>query len=172
MTPVGHSLTGLALGVLGAPREASRRARAAYAALFVVLPNAPDLPLPGWGHSDYVVSHSLLANAALAALAARLVVASPRLLAHLGGTRGLACAALAWMSHMLLDAFYNHHKGVGIYWPFSSAHLDLGLPWFRTLHSARFDALTARILLVEAFFYGVVLLAAIAARAVEVRWRR
>jgi hypothetical protein len=172
VTPVGHSLTGLALGVLGAPRRASTRARLAYAAIFVVLPNTPDLPLPGWGHSEYAISHSLLANAALVALTARLVAASPRLLAHAGGPRGLACAALAWMSHLLLDAFYNHHKGVAIYWPFSDAHLDLGMPWFRTLHRPRLDAPTARILVVEAVFYGMVLLAAVAARALEERRRR
>ena len=33
----------------------------------LVLANALDLPLPGWGHSRYLVSHSLLLNAGLIA---------------------------------------------------------------------------------------------------------
>ena len=42
-------------------------------------------------------------------------------------------ALIAWSSHFLLDAFYNHGRGVGIFWPFSSSKLALPVPWFSTL---------------------------------------
>jgi hypothetical protein len=171
VTPVGHSLAGLAIGVLGAPRGAGWRARACFAAAFVVLPNLPDAPLPGWGHDDYTVSHSLLVNLALAAVVARVISLSPAALRAVGGWRGLLAGVLAWQSHFLLDSFYNHHKGVAIFWPASTARLDLALPWFRTLPGWALDAVTLRIVVIEAAFYGAVLAAAIAARVVEERMR-
>jgi hypothetical protein len=61
--------------------------------------------------------------------------------------------------------------GVGIFWPVSAAHLDLALPWFRTLPRWASDWATLRILLVEAVFYGAILGVAIVGRAVEVRLR-
>ena len=38
--------------------------------------------------------------------------------------------SFAWLSHLLLDSFYNHGKGIAIYWPFSNARLALPIPWF------------------------------------------
>jgi hypothetical protein len=38
--------------------------------------------------------------------------------------------ASAWLSHLLLDSFYNHGKGISIFWPFSKARLALPIPWF------------------------------------------
>lgn len=171
MTPVGHSLAGLSLGVLGARPDAGRRARAWFLAAFVVLPNLPDLPVPGWGHDDYAVSHSLFVNLALAALATVALAAWPRAWAAAGGARGVGCGVLAWQSHLLLDSFYNHHRGVAIFWPISRARLDLALPWFRTLRGWTLDVTTLRILLVEAAFYGAILAAAIVAREIEARVR-
>lgn len=172
MTPIGHSLAGLSLAVLGAPLPRSLRAHALFAAAFVVLPNIPDAPIPGWGHDDYRVSHSLLVNAALAALLVRLLSLSARLWAAIGGARGALCGALAWQSHFLLDSFYNHGKGVAIYWPVSRARLVLTMPWFNTLPRWTLEWSTARIVLIEAGFYGTILLLAIAARGLEIRLRR
>ena len=39
----------------------------------------------------------------------------------------------AWLSHLLLDSFYNHDHGVAIYWPFSDGRFNLAIPWFNTL---------------------------------------
>jgi membrane-bound metal-dependent hydrolase YbcI (DUF457 family) len=40
---------------------------------------------------------------------------------------------LAWLSHFVLDSFYNHGLGIAIYWPISDAVLNLPIPWFNTL---------------------------------------
>lgn len=172
MTPVGHSLTGLALAVLGAPLDMSLRRKAMFAAAFIVLPNLPDAPLPGWGHADYAVSHSLLVNAAMAVVVVRVIAAFPRAWKEIGSLRGALCGALAWQSHFLLDSFYNHGKGVAIYWPVSRARLNFSLPWFCTLPGWALDWTTARIVLIEALFYGIVLAVAIGARSIEVRRAR
>lgn len=169
MTPVGHSLVGLSLGVLGAPVGASRRSRAGQLAVFVVLANLPDLPLAGWGHEDYAVSHSLFVNLVLAAVAARLLASSRRGWAAAGGARGVSLGVLAWQSHLFLDSLYNHHLGLAMFWPFSTARLDLGLPWFRTLAGWGVDWTTLRILLIEAGAYGAILVVAVGARALEAR---
>ena len=44
------------------------------------------------------------------------------------GSRVLVAWSLAWLSHMVLDAMYNHGLGIGVFWPFSDAHLVLPLP--------------------------------------------
>lgn len=172
MTPIGHSLTGLSFAVLGAPLGMSWRRKAAFAAAFVILPNLPDLPVRGWGHDDYAVSHSLLVNAVLAAVCVRILVVVPAARRAVGGLRGILCGALAWQSHLLLDSFYNHGKGVAIYWPVSRARLVLPMPWFRTLPGWALDWTTARIVIIEAVFYGALLALAIGARALEIRVRR
>lgn len=172
MTPVGHSLMGLSLAALGAPLGASLPKKAMFAAAFVVLPNLPDLPVRGWGHDDYVVSHSLIVNAAMAAVVVRVIASFPRVWAQIGNLRGALFGALAWQSHMLLDSFYNHNKGVAIYWPLSPARLNLAMPWFRTLPGWALDWTTARIVLIEAGFYGMIFALAIALRALEARRAR
>lgn len=172
MTPIGHSLAGLSFAVLGAPLGMSRARKAAFAAAFVVLPNLPDLPVRGWGHDDYVVSHSLIVNLVLAAVCVRILVSVPVAWRACGGLRGVLCGVLAWQSHFLLDSFYNHGKGVAIYWPVSKARLDLAMPWFRTLPGWALDWTTARIVIIEAAFYGTVLALALGARALEIRTQR
>ncbi len=37
--------------------------------------------------------------------------------------------SLAWISHLLLDTFYNHKRGLALFWPLSNARLALPIPW-------------------------------------------
>jgi hypothetical protein len=129
MTQVGHIMTGAALGVLCLPRTASRLRKVTHLSAFMLLSNVPDLPLKNWGHDRYYFSHSVFINL-LASAALILVLAGlPRLRAGIGGWTVTGLGSLAWLSHLLLDSFYNHGKGVAIFWPFSRARLVLPIPW-------------------------------------------
>ena len=117
---MGHGLTGAALGLLATPAGAGRGRLLATLVAFAALANIPDLPLPGWGHSRYDISHSVFVNLPLA-----LVLALA-----LWRWRGLRLrvtllGAAAWCSHLLLDSMYNHGKGVAIFWPLSAGRLAL-----------------------------------------------
>ena len=48
-------------------------------------------------------------------------------------SRFVALGTLAWLSHLLLDSFYNHGSGIPIFWPVSDASLSLPIPRFSTL---------------------------------------
>lgn len=127
MSPVAHSLVGLALGNLAA-RSSPKRAWFLVAG--VALANLPDWPLPGWGHDAYHVSHSLAVNLAIVAVAG--LIARRWL-----DARSLAALACAWLSHLLLDSLYNHGKGVQIGWPLMDFRLNLPIPWLQTLEVER-----------------------------------
>ena len=45
----------------------------------------------------------------------------------------MVLGSAAWLSHLLLDSFYNHGRGIAIYWPFSDGRLNFSMPWFNTL---------------------------------------
>lgn len=126
MTQVGHTLTGLALGIASLPSSPSKTRWALQLGIFVVLANIPDIPLPYWGHGRYDVSHSIFVNLLLSMLA---LFAFGRFWGNIGG-RALGFGIVAWFSHLLLDTFYNHGLGVGIFWPFSTATLAFPIPWF------------------------------------------
>lgn len=129
MSPIGHSLVGLAIGVMATDARQPLRRRVGTLAAFVAAANLPDWPLPYWGHSAYYVSHSLPVTLALIALIAGIVkvgrpFSSPTLL--------LALAA-AWLSHLLLDSLYGHGKGIGVGWPFMEYRLRFPVPWLQTI---------------------------------------
>lgn len=154
MTPVGHTLMGLALGHAATPRGWSTRAHAGVLATFAVLANLPDAPLPGWGHDAYAVSHSLLVTTlAAGGLAVALAVKTA-----LPG-RLLAAGVAAWCSHLLLDTLYNHGQGLAVWWPVSDARLALPVPWFSTM---RLDPLVSlhnlRVFAIELLCYAPLLL--------------
>ena len=65
MTFVGHSLVGASLAQATMPAGASWKQWALVLNLYVLLAFFPDLPLPGWGHFRYYVSHSLFVNLSL-----------------------------------------------------------------------------------------------------------
>lgn len=99
------------------------------AGAFVAIANLPDWPLPGWGHDRYDISHSVFVNVGLIGV----VVALAKILANgkwFGRKPFLTLAALAWLSHLLLDTFYNHGRGIGLFWPVSKQRLSLAMPWF------------------------------------------
>jgi hypothetical protein len=160
MTTVGHTLFGLALGVLVLPLDARRRFSRPHLVAFALLANVPDFPLPGWGHDLYQVSHSLFVTCALIAAAALCLRSSPRALRAVGGGRVVLAGAGAWAGHLLLDSLYNHGRGIAIFWPFSSAHLALPVPWFARLeHGPALDPASLRIFAVEGLVYGSLLAA-------------
>lgn len=129
MSPVGHSLVGIAIGSIALRRCQRPPGRLGGLAVFVALANLPDWPLPGWGHDAYHVSHSLLVNLAL-------IAATTAVLRHRLGWRLLAAGTAAWLSHLLLDSFYNHGLGVQIGWPVADYRLNLPIPWLQTLDMA------------------------------------
>jgi hypothetical protein len=133
MTQMGHSLVGLSFGILALkkhPLPSNRTSIPGILFLFVILANLPDLPVPGWGHDRYEVSHSLWVTmiAALGISCAYLLLCKYilRIKPH---RIFLFLMNLALFSHLLLDSFYNHGYGVAIFWPFSSASLALPIPW-------------------------------------------
>jgi membrane-bound metal-dependent hydrolase YbcI (DUF457 family) len=106
VTPVGHGITGAAIGVLAAPSTWWAWPGVAFVALCAVLANAPDLRLPGWGHDRYDISHSIFVNVALIVLVSLPLLLSPRF-RRSHAPPLLVGAALAWLSHLLLDTSCN-----------------------------------------------------------------
>jgi len=123
MTMVGHSLLGFSLGALAIPRGWARRPKLLAFGVFGLLAGGPDLPAPFWGHSQYLISHSLFVNLGLIAGVVALAAACPRQRAALGGWPLVWAGTAAWLSHLLLDSFYSHGKGVRIFWPRRSQDL-------------------------------------------------
>ena len=150
-----------AIGAICIPKTLSREKQLPLFGVFVFISMIPDLPLPGWGHHQYHVSHSLFVNLALMGTALAWLSAS-NTMAGAGGLWVLAGGGLAWLSHFLLDALYRHGLGVGIFWPFSDRHLILPLPWFDILRvSEPFSLHNLSVIAVEFAFYLPLFLAAL-----------
>ncbi len=171
MSPVGHSLTGLAILAAVLPSRSLKRPLFLFgtASTFVLFANIPDLPLPNWGHDRYDISHSIFSTTlgviCLVCLYRAWLngKAKPQLHGHL-----IYFGAFAWYSHLLLDSFYNHGRGIGVMWPLGEGRLNLPLPWFETLRIySKNDILSPhslRIYATEGIAYGIVLLAIITLR--------
>lgn len=129
MTQVGHALTGVAIGVMCLPRKTSLRYKSIHFAAFIALSLVPDYRLPYWGHDRYYISHSIFTNLLLILLCILLLARFKNIRTKIGGWIVVISGAAAWLSHLLLDSFYNHGKGVAIFWPFSKARLILPIPW-------------------------------------------
>ena len=157
MTMVGHSLLGFSLGALAIPRGWARRPKLLAFGVFGLLAGGPDLPAPFWGHSQYLISHSLFVNLGLIAGVVALAAACPRQRAALGGWPLVWAGTAAWLSHLLLDSFYSHGKGVRIFWPLSLDALNLPMPWFDVLQVGIPPHVALRIFAVEFVFYGSLL---------------
>ncbi|MEO0530228.1 MAG: metal-dependent hydrolase [Planctomycetota bacterium] len=159
MSPVGHSLVGLAIGSFAQRRRALPRRRIATGLLLVAVANLPDWPLPGWGHSAYHVSHSLLVNAALILSIGSVLLASR---SHRSVIRCWGLCSVAWLSHLLLDSMYGHGLGLAIGWPVSDFRLTLPVPWLRTLDLAEppWSSHNLSVALVELLTFGPLLLTA------------
>lgn len=167
MTTVGHSLSGVSIAVLTLPRGKSLLWYLFFGHMFVFFANLPDLPLPGWGHSSYQVSHSIFLAALLASLLALLLLL-PTFNEKVGKSIVIAWA-VAWLSHMLLDSLYAHGLGIGIFWPFSNAHLALPVPWFETLRWPPISEHNRSVFITEWLVYGAVLLLCVGLRRIRNR---
>lgn len=132
MSPVGHSLIGLSFAAAAFPQSRDPRLQILLPISFVALANLPDWPIPNWGHDRYDISHSIFVNAALIGL----VLSFWYSLSRFRSSVNLNCMLLgagAWLSHLVLDSFYSHDRGIAIFWPFSEGRLNFPMPWFNTL---------------------------------------
>ena len=73
------------------------------------------------------------------------------------GARIVAAWAFTWLSHMFLDSLYAHGAGIGIFWPFSNAHLALPVPWFETLRWPPVSEHNRNVIRTELLVFGTVL---------------
>ena len=163
MTTVGHSLAGLSIAVLTLPRGRSLLWYLLVGHFFIFFANVADFPLPGWGHASYQVSHSIFLTGLLASIMALFLFHSK--FNEQVGARIVFFWSITWLTHMVLDALYNHGQGIGIFWPFSNAHLALHLPWFDTLTWPPVTEHNRHVFLVELGFYGALLLLCVGIRS-------
>ncbi len=133
MTTIGHSLTGLSIGLFALPKKKSRLFITIYAVAFIILANFPDIEIKNWGHNRYDISHSIFVNLLLILILFLSLKFSKNGLNTIERKKIFFAGTLAWLSHLLLDSFYNHGKGIAIYWPFSDGRLNFSIPWFSTL---------------------------------------
>jgi LexA-binding, inner membrane-associated putative hydrolase len=166
MTQVGHALTGTAIAVLCLPKHTSRRYQSIHFAAFMALALVPDFRLPNWGHDKYYISHSLFMNLLLIFGVLIWLALFKNVRAKIGGWVVIACGAAAWLSHLLLDSFYNHGKGVAILWPFSKGRLILPIPWLSVVKTLPPPITTelVRILVIEFVTFSPLVLMAILIR--------
>jgi len=162
MTLIGHSLVGATLAVLFTPRSHSGREKAIVIGAFLIMAYIPDLPVPGWGHWQYHISHSVFVNTLLM-LPFVMILCYLKYVKNIGSYIVIIGALIAWPSHFLLDAFYNHGRGVGIFWPFSSSKLALPVPWFSTLQSTSslLSYHNLKVFLIEFLIYTPIFFAAL-----------
>ena len=135
MTIVGHSLVATTLAILFTPASRTVRQKALFICVFVFAAHIPDLPLPGWGHWQYHISHSIMVNMVLMASTVMLLCYL-KYIKLWGSYRIVIGVLITWLSHFLLDSLYNHGNGIGIFWPFTDNKLSLPLPWFATLQNS------------------------------------
>ena len=162
MTTVGHTLIGLTVATLVLPRSLPNRKRVVFALWAILFASLPDLPLPGWGHNNYMVSHSLFVTSGLSLLL-MLATTMPSLPWRLNVTVVLSWV-VAWHSHPVMDSMYSHGRGIAIFWPVSDAHLVLTVPWLDTLHLPARSAHNLRVFAIEALCFGTVLLLSVVLR--------
>jgi membrane-bound metal-dependent hydrolase YbcI (DUF457 family) len=125
MTPVGHTLTGLAIGYVAIPRDVPLKPKLLALAVFAFLANVPDLRL-----TRYIITHSFI----VVTIAIVVIVALIKLLARNNpylSNRMLCGGALAWYSHLVLDSLYDRvgPDGYEAFWPIRDVKLSLPLPW-------------------------------------------
>ncbi len=164
LTPIGHTLTGLAIGYLAIPRNTPGKQKAGLLAAFAVVASAPDLPFPYWGHFQYDISHSLLMTTIgviclEVALVWRFRGQPP------ASWRVMIGFALAWYSHLLLDSFYNRTVGLPVGWPFAMGRIALPIPWLSTADKSNIFSLhNVRVAVYEILTFGPLLAIAIASK--------
>lgn len=164
MTSVGHSLTGLTVAVLFAPKLSGFGDKLRRYALFLFCALIPDIEVHGWGHHRYHVSHSIIVIGVLLALILALAASVQAVRKKGVPWRIFLGCSTAWMSHIFLDSLYNHGKGIKVMWPLSEWRLNFALPWFSTLPPYPVSLVHVKICLIELAFYAPILTAAIVIR--------
>lgn len=162
---------GATIALFAVPNGASKIRRNGTILGFLILANVPDLKFPGWGHERYDISHSIFSIGLLAAILVSLPLFSGKIRNWIGGMKVAVLGTLAMLSHLLLDSTYNHGKGIGLFWPFSEAKLNLALPWFETLQT-NLPGITLhslRVMAIELLFFGAVFLLA---WLIHLAWRK
>lgn len=160
MTHVGHTLTGIAIGATCLPEGKSAKWKTIHLVVFALLANVPDFRFQYWGHHRYFISHSLFVNLSLILFILAAFISIKPLTAKVGGWQVVLGGVFAWLSHLLLDTFYNHGQGLPMFWPFSDASLALPIPLFSVVKTPPppLTTETLQIYTIEFFFYGAVLL--------------
>lgn len=172
MTLVGHVLTGTAIGLTVMPEYPRKSQKTIHLLVFAFLATMPDWPFKNWGHDKYYISHSIFTNLLFIGLAWIILFIIPRLWKKYSVSSEtwivswqlIVGGSVAWLSHLLLDTFYNHGKGVAMFWPVSDARLALPIPWLALSIRPFFAnvAGNARIFLLELVtFFPLVMLALI-----------
>jgi hypothetical protein len=161
MTPIGHTLTGLAIGYAAIPRDTPPQQKMACLAGFALLASLPDLPLPYWGHGFLDASHSLVS-----CTIGVLVIGSFLLWKYKGRfpftPTMIVAGALCWYSHMLLDSMYSWGVGLPIAWPFGMVRLALPVPWLQIADKADVLSLyNVKVAMFEILTFGPLLLLAV-----------
>jgi hypothetical protein len=177
MTQLGHTLTGIAIGVAVTPTNKSRHSTLVFinSVIFGFLANIPDFTLKHWGHDLYYFSHSLFVNLMIILIILTPLVFLKDLREKIGGWVVIVGGALAWLSHLLLDTFYNHGKGLLMFWPLTDRRLALPLPWFSVVKISSLPLTPEQIhsLLAELVLYGGILFIIILIRRLEMfKWIR
>ena len=130
MTEVGHAMTGATIGILCMPEYSIAKQRVLHITAFMLIATIPDWPFKNWGHDRYYFSHSLFTTLFFISLAILALMTFGKARTKIGNWPVVMGGTSAWLSHLLLDSFYNHGKGIAIFWPFSKARLALPIPWF------------------------------------------
>jgi membrane-bound metal-dependent hydrolase YbcI (DUF457 family) len=169
MTLVGHSLVGAAIGTACMPDALTGPlARVVFLTGFMIFANVPDIPLRNWGHHRYDISHSVPVTLVLIAVIAAGIRLSGRGRRTIGSPQVLIGGAAAWLSHMLLDSFYNHGLGLMVWWPLFNVRLALPIPWLANVSMPWLSAENTRVCLIELATYLPLVLIAVGWRL----WRR
>ncbi|MBT3315884.1 MAG: hypothetical protein HN390_14850 [Anaerolineae bacterium] len=173
MTQVGHILTGIAIGTVFIPEKKEPRWRFIFFFIFSLLALIPDFRIKYWGHHRYFISHSIFINMIGILVVTLFLFSQKELFTKLGGWKVLLGGSLAWVSHLLLDTFYNHGKGLAMFWPFSDARLALPISWFSVVKNLPRPITweLIRILLIELAFYGTLLLVVIILKRTKIMQR-
>jgi membrane-bound metal-dependent hydrolase YbcI (DUF457 family) len=154
MSPVGHTLTGLAIGYAVLPLELSFLKKMPTLVVFALLASGPDFLFFGWGRARYDISHSIF-TALLAVLVMGVFIWC---VSRLVSTAVLIGGALAWYSHLLLDTLYNHGRGLAMFWPASDASIGWPVPWFSHMTlSPLISYHNLQVFAVEGAVYGSIL---------------
>ena len=162
MTPIGHTLTGLAIGYLAIPRDLPARQKFKALAVFAVVASIPDFPFPFWGHRRFEISHSVVVTTCGVLLAAGFLLWKYRGQFPFTPTM-LFAGALAWYSHLLLDTMYNRAIGMPTLWPIGVGRVALPVPWLSIGNKADiFSMHNVRVAVLEILTFGPLLLLAFA----------